>query len=130
MEPGVKRVWITFETVSHSLLPALIRQEVGVTAQTEQTAIALVRDELAASTGELPPVLEVVTDVEVSTCAHATPATPVRISYRSHVISGEGGVDRDHPSRSGVGDEGGMAKVASRGVQHFLQLSGPSACGA
>ena len=66
MEPGVKRVWITFETVSHSLLPALIRQEVGVTAQTEQTAIALVRYELGAPTAQLPPVLEVLANIEVS----------------------------------------------------------------
>ena len=59
---GLRRFWLTFEDVE---LPAGAGYGVGVTANSSEEALAMVRD--AVFGGEPPPVANLIEDVDVST---------------------------------------------------------------
>lgn len=63
----MRRFWITFDAASDTPVPPRMRLGVGVAAESEQAAVALLRDELVPAGGDLPPVREIVADVDVST---------------------------------------------------------------
>src|SRR5207302_4520126 len=77
VDKGMRRFWITFDLPPVPTPPrkgvsldgdlwAFLRHGVGVTAEDEDAALALVERELGSRSGRLPPIHEIQPDFDVS----------------------------------------------------------------
>lgn len=62
----MRRYWIEFDLSNYERPPVSIDMGLGVTAQSREDALSLVRDRVFGGR-ELPPVRQVIDDVDVST---------------------------------------------------------------